>query len=489
MKKIYTFQFNSLILLLLLLFSINSCKREELQPEQQPDQSLIESSKTYFEKNVLNTTYQATDASAANKSKRQLIAKTSLWNQAFIKKTSLDDAVMVPLQHERTLAAKDKKATGSPLNIESYLMIYRDKDQQYHTEVITRIPDENYWNHKNDKAVAFTGTVLIEDWQGNAIKSYLYRKENDGVKVYVSKPVQKGDVKVNGNISLWICNCTDWYQDFGNGWEYVDTTCDCFEQYPSGGGGGGTGGGGTGPGDYDPQHGGGGSGGAEGGIVDDENLSLSMQDLESATFVPDPKPSIQNIDKYINCFTDGKTASSYKLTIYVDQPIAGKNDQFLLQLKTGIGINITGVIHDVGHTFVAFEKINTDGTRVRQVMGFYPENDPFNTSPKGVIKDDSGHAYDVSYSKTVDAYYFSEALNRVKYDYNNMDYRLSNVVENEYNCTDAAKLWLFMGGASLPSAPRGAFENTPGDFGQALRNKPGAKLTYGTAPAGKGPCN
>ncbi|MGB4774857.1 MAG: hypothetical protein WBP45_06780, partial [Daejeonella sp.] len=197
-------------------------------------------------------------------------------NQAFIKKTSLGDAVMVPLRYERTLAAKDQKATGSPLKTQSYLMIYRDNNRQYHTEVVTRIPDENYWNHRNDQGVVFTGTVLIEDWQGNAIKSYLYRKESDGVKVYVSKPVQKGDVKVNGNISLWVCNCTDWYQDFGNGWEFVDTTCSCFEQYPFGVGGGGSGGGGTVPGDYDPTHGGGGSGGGDNGVVENYDTPANM---------------------------------------------------------------------------------------------------------------------------------------------------------------------------------------------------------------------
>jgi len=130
---------------------------------------------------------------------------------------------------------------------------------------------------------------------------------------------------------------------------------------------------------------------------------VTDSDLANATFADDGKPGIDP-NKYINCFSDGKTASGYKLTIYVTQPVPGSNDQWspnvIIVPMGGVPggetfITPGGNPLNVGHTFVGFEKDNTDGTSVKQVMGFYP-GPGLSVNPKGVIKDDSGHPYNVS---------------------------------------------------------------------------------------------
>ncbi len=103
---------------------------------------------------------------------------------------------------------------------------------------------------------------------------------------------------------------------------------------------------------------------------------------------------------------------------------------------------------------------------------------------KGIIKDDSGHAYDVSYTRTVTALQFDAALSSLSSHFGYSYYDLKT-----YNCTDAALSIMNDGGANFSGVPRGGFNNTPGDFGQVLRSKPGANKNGGSGVSGKGPCN
>ena len=304
MKKIYL-QFYTLLLLFVLV-SINSCKKDNQLLQQEAPQSLIAESKSYFENNVLHSTDQALNSSTATKSKRQLVGKAPLWDEAFTKKTSLGEAVITPLRYQKRLAVKNKKEGSSLLNAQSYLMIYTDKNKQYHNEVVTWIPDADYLKHQNDRSTTFTGIVLIEDWQGNKIKSYLYKKENDAVKVYVSAPIiQKGDVQVNQSYIL-ICEYTDWYQYVDDeGWVYLDTTSSCYMHIGGGGGNGFD----TGPGDYELPYGSGGGPGSSGsgGVVKVEEPEpaptpeqLFLSEIDDAQLSPCMKAILANIKNLSN---------------------------------------------------------------------------------------------------------------------------------------------------------------------------------------------
>jgi len=60
-----------------------------------------------------------------------------------------------------------------------------------------------------------------------------------------------------------------------------------------------------------------------------DNSSISDQDIVNAQPVQNDVVPI-NPELFKNCFDDGKTASSYKLTLYIDQPEAGSNAQWTL---------------------------------------------------------------------------------------------------------------------------------------------------------------
>jgi hypothetical protein len=242
----------------------------------------------------------------------------------------------------------------------------------------------------------------------------------------------------------------------------------------------------------------GGGTGTPGTGTGSNDLPFTDNEMEHAKIVLDDRRKPINPVNYINCFTDGKQASNYKMTVYVDQPIHGQNDQFAILPDAttipvaGIPVVIGDKLYDVGHTFMMFEKVNTDGSSVKQIFGFYPGGN--GVYSKGVIKDDSGHPYDVSYTFLVDQGRFEDALNNVITDSETGMYQLFRgwtVTHDEYNCTDAALTWAFTAGHyEIPSPSRGVFSNTPGDCGAALYNSNlNVNKTAGNAPIGKGPCN
>lgn len=111
----------------------------------------------------------------------------------------------------------------------------------------------------------------------------------------------------------------------------------------------------------------------------------------------------------------------------------------------------------------------------------------------GVIKDDSGHIYNISYTKTVTEAQFGLALSEVRNDDIGSKYVLADhlVGSAEYNCTDAAINWMSDAGVQIPlDSPRGLFVNSPGNYGQKLGKVNGAlEIGDTAAPNGKGPCN
>jgi len=124
-----------------------------------------------------------------------------------------------------------------------------------------------------------------------------------------------------------------------------------------------------------------------------------------------------------------------------------------------------GQTFDVGPTFVGFVKNNNDGTSVRQTIRFYPGG--FTAGSRGVIKDDSGHPYDVSYTITVSKEQFNNALGKVETDISSNKYYvlLPVGVTSEYNCSDAGVSWMNVAGANLSSSGNFPFTCTPGALG------------------------
>ena len=171
-----------------------------------------------------------------------------------------------------------------------------------------------------------------------------------------------------------------------------------------------------------------------------------------------------DIGEIINCFSDGKIASSRSITIYVDQPIKNSREPW-----ANYGFSV-----DVGHTFFKFTKINTDGTKVERIIGYYPKNGDVNPiigdhTDTGSFRNDNNHSYDVSITyPNVSGSEFQFALGVLNTTYGtNSTYDLNNK-----NCTDAALQIGHILGPRLPDT-QGSWINgggsNPADFAEDIR--------------------
>jgi hypothetical protein len=228
------------------------------------------------------------------------------------------------------------------------------------------LPDVYHlWKYRGVKRDSYDGKVFIYDKDYRLKRGYLFKsgKITGDIKPYSQSNIPKIESTQKTNIVITTCSQSiQVYESTIGTYEvYVVDTCSSTYIADYGGSGGGTG-------DIGSYIGGGTGGGAGGQITP---VLVSDNDIANAIPVLDNRPQIDPV-KFKKCFEDGKTASSFKLTIYIAQPVAGSNDQW--SLSSGSGNKFTtnnNITFNVGHAFVGFEKINIDGTSVSQYMGFY----------------------------------------------------------------------------------------------------------------------
>ncbi len=229
----------------LFLFSCLSlfitCKKSDLNLKEpaNTDQTLIDSARAYFDNYVRNEP----NLSSANKSP----IKEALWNLATTQQFSIGSVVIVPLDWGENTFIKTEVSGEEKLKANSctYFLAYKDASDSFHTEVVFRIPESG--SNSNDK---FSGIVLVQDWQGNGLKSFRF----------VDGQIETG-IGENQFTSFQQEECyyVDWYkctEGYGCTYQYTELRCN----YVDGGGGGGGGDGGPNGNDY------GGGGGGNGGI-------------------------------------------------------------------------------------------------------------------------------------------------------------------------------------------------------------------------------
>lgn len=191
-----------------------------------------------------------------------------------------------------------------------------------------------------------------------------------------------------------------------------------------------------------------------------------------------PDEPITDMADYLSCFDTSQPAT---ITLYADQPVAGKHNLF-------DGFN-------VGHAFISIKQ----GTKIK-TLGFYPvigsqsvlpntlTLDPNDfISVEGVFKNNEEHTYDVSLTIPINASQLSNTINGiVSVAENNPQYNLGSI-----NCTDVAILIIESNtNVTIPSceSPRPFWDGqTPGTLGEIIRTLPlpnGAtrNTTGGTAP-------
>ncbi len=501
MKTLGTTSSRFKVLLATSIILFFSCQKENSKDivDQHPD--LLEASKSYFLKELdINAGSKKQTTSGENSNLRQFKGKSPIWEAATFKQTSVGQALVVPLKYTTDnfyLKAGSKKQT---LKLEdlSHLMFYRNAENKLNAEVVTWVPDQQFWDDsKNRLNKKFIGKLLVEDWSGNFIKGYEYRKDGS-VNLINGISAKAGGFSVA--MAPKNCTATDWFTcalTDGKYWEcnydYTEIYCSgSGESGDSGGNSGGSGGGGS-------SHTGGHHQGGGGTNSNDYRPDITPPavftepELANINFVLNDEPYIADIKKELACLRNFDKAEKYELTLYVDQPVNGKSDQYRIISTLSPPIPTIGNVFtssninfEYGHVFVGFRKINIDGSTDQKVLGFYPGE--YGPISRGVIKDNSGDPYDVSLTVDVTQEQFIGALNRVESDFNQSQYILTNIGSNEYNCVDAALNWFNASGRSYPYTSIGAFKHTPGEFGQHLRKESSAKKTSGSALMNSQPC-
>lgn len=530
MKTYFFTKWANVWLILLLIVVSQSCRKDEPLTELETPETLIERSKRFFEDEIkFSIDKSETTISRTETNLRQLISKVPLWQESYVKQLTIGNVVIIPLSYGATIytkAGRQKQALS--INNLSYLLMYPATDGGMNAELVTWIPDDDWWDVGRKELRPFVGRVIVEDWAGNFLKGFLYDANGSVTPVTSEKRSIKG-----AGISREDCISTDWYTcwngygESGCRYDYTETLCT-----PGSGGESNGGSAGSGFGSGSGREGSGGRGKGSSPPPQDyipdtpygncppgykpQSLSTSKipsgcepqfepielpkefthEELINAAVIDDARLKISDIRKYTKCFDNGQTGLEYHLILYVDQPIPGKADHHLiiatpivtLPPQNGVKLLIESTTVDVGHTFLGFEKVNADGTITRQVLGFYPDGAVENS--KGVIKDDSGGHYDVSLSSPVSETQFNLALTQMIYDFDHAIYNLTNILGQEYNCSDAAIRWFNYSGITLPNSSQSNFyTNTPGELGQALRSNSSVNQSPGNAPYGSGNCD
>lgn len=241
------------------------------------EEEFITEAQNYFETEVQFSEPVSTTKKSNKTNFRKFLKKSLLWEEAYVKQLSFGEGIVIPISYEMDLYVS-KGNSKIPLTDLSYVLIYLDYNWNWHTEIVTTLPDETYSN-SFDENQPFSGGVIIEDWHGNFIKGYTYE---------LGKVT---DIIVNSDTNTKVFSGGCWtteYQDCisfdgGNTW-----SCTTYAEETWCGSGASSGGVIGGEGDYPP--GGGGMGGNTGGSGDigDNDDGETHGELDDTDEIPNP---------------------------------------------------------------------------------------------------------------------------------------------------------------------------------------------------------
>ncbi len=461
---------NIIVFLIAILYS--SCKKED-SVSLTPDQSVINRAQIFFKQEIegklLPRQILTIENGYVEKNPRKQLLRKPLWENAYIMKLSVGSAVVVPVIYNKPFLIKSNLG-NKPYNINDLtkLLIYQDKDQQYHAELLTSIPDSNYRSLINE---AFTGLLFVEDWFGNSIDKYKYEK-NGIIKRFTStihenlysSTKDKGSVDKNPGNSLrqdggiTVCYEISGYNysvnDPNNGYYWSEPAgCETFfTQIDSG---------------YV----------ANNAYLNASNYgNIPTGGYGSFPIIPADKMVvfagdniIGNIKDYNKCFTNtAGNVNTYEVKICVAQPIAGTREPWGFSSMSGSSASGNPIY--VGHTFMIFTE-TTPTQIISRNVGFYPASgvNPIYPSIQGKLNNDEIHDFNISLTITLTSSDFTSMLNFVSQG-NDAGYTYNL---NSNNCTTFALNALSSIGINLPQT-RGTWTNgggvNPGDLGEDIRD-------------------
>ena len=435
MKKLILWSYSIVII------SMFGCQKIDLKDPQQSKTLNIEEAKTFFYSNVNPASDSILKSNEkSNQNPRSRIVHVPLWDKAISFKFSFGDALIIPvhfdsIQEIQTTFSGKKSFMANDL---TQLVIYKDSTKQYHADMVTFMPDENYIPIKGSP---FTGIVIIEDWQGNFLKSY---KCENNRRFPVSLNNNKGSSeKIQ---ALQVCYTYYWtnYSPVNDEYTYFSEPGGCYYYY------------------YD-----------DGLNYSSNNYDAMFRGTSGIGGIPSSKSfsifngnnPIGNLADYMKCFDNiqGNT-NTYQVTICINQPSAGSRTPWSLSGTNTLSSNNP---FNVGHAFMVFQQVSPSKTIIRNI-GFYPQSTvtPLTPVSPGMYNNDGGTDYNISLTLAITSSQFFSMMNFIAQT-SSIPYNL-----NSNNCTTFVINAFATAGINLPMTKgtwSGGSGFDPGDLGEDIR--------------------
>src|SRR5579871_4137535 len=428
MRNCYPF-----ILIVFLFTAIISCKKNGTENTHQS--GLLSEAKAFFYSDVRPKNSLTENGVANNPYISAAYGREPLWDFASQKNIAGKIVLVAPMKYDSLFYVSSSKSGNRHFLISDVarLCVYKDSLGQFHAEVVTVIPDDNYITG-NKKS--FSGFIHVDAWDGTPLHSYLFNS-NNVYNIHRSSQISSAHATISENSiaenSIAILETCYYFEGYNyspvydEGYAYEEELgCD-YEVISDGG----DSGGGLGSSGY--------SGASTGG----GGSSVTVRPVVSKPIVGGNN-IIANIKDYDKCFTNSAgNTYSYSVTVCVDQPVPGTRDPW--------GFSVTGSssgsnLVNVGHTFLIFTQSGPNGTIQRNV-GFYPEDMvlPTDANDSGELNNDYAHNYNISLTISLNNSQFFNMLNYVSSE----AYAVYNL--NTYNCTTFALYTLGQGGVDILS--------------------------------------
>src|SRR6185437_14221467 len=110
----------------------------------------------YFDNNLDNH-----PPSPMSPNHRAIAKRTPLWQNAYVAKLSVGQAIIVPMSYNNIYVTSDASA-GEMFSLSDItrLVLFRDSSNQFHGRVVTYVPD----SAARPATSQYTGVVFYEDW-------------------------------------------------------------------------------------------------------------------------------------------------------------------------------------------------------------------------------------------------------------------------------------------------------------------------------------
>ncbi len=168
------------------------------------------------------------------------LQRTINWGMAKVVQLSKTEAIVIPISFSDNTGKSNLSYSSKQISINSVsrLVMYKDANQKYHTEIISAYPDTtSYLIHKGN----FLGLTTVQNWDGSFIKGFNFQKNKTTYLTLNGNNSQSGSTR--SDISeqyTTICTWLDWYwcTEYGCTYEYSELI-GCYTESQGGNGSGG----------------------------------------------------------------------------------------------------------------------------------------------------------------------------------------------------------------------------------------------------------